>query len=503
MLVDIATLPTGIEVSYVNELGGISIKQYKTQDAQYQFPIWEVSNEVLPEFEHIRDYRGLPVKRSYANKWDTFNILQFLLNLPAEEQEILWAYNSPKLYFFDIETEIGDSFPKPDKAEMPINCISTCDENCNTLIQTTLDLTKDIDLIAKYGPNPTIENAYTFINEIVQNYMGQDCFKQFLPNLPFIKIIEHDSEYNMLRYWLENVVKLIPALSGWNIHGFDIPYIKNRASRYDISFALSSMSGKTTSQGLPLHKWVDDYMLLVDRYDYSIAGKENLKLDYIAKRIFNAGKLPYNCSLKELYLKHQCTFCAYNAIDTMVNNMISIRTNLLQTILGLSQVTHIPMNSCQGPVKQSEGLLMTLMIEANKHSVTKRVVAQGGAEPNVYEFEGGFVKDPSKKHYGRYIACADFNSLYPSLMRSYNLSPFNYIRRLSDPDEIAKYKADANYIVSINNGLYLNDRDYDYKTSQVFLGDKRNSEKKLQFWYANNHVRLIEEELERRGLLKI
>ena len=88
-------------------------------------------------------------------------------------------------------------------------------------------------------------------------------------------------------------------------------------------------------------------------------------------------------------------------------------------------------------------------------------------------------------------------------MRSFNLSPFNYIRRLSDKNEIEHYKKDPNYIVTVLGGLYLNDRDYEYKTSQVFLGDKRNEHKHLQFYYANNPVRLIEEELERRGLLKI
>lgn len=507
MIVDIANLSNGIEVSYVNDKGGIDIKTYRITERPYEFPIWELADQVLPEYANVRDYKGLPVKRGYAKHLDTFGLLTFLLNLPREEQDMLFKYNQPKLYFFDIETEISDEgFEGADTARMPINCISTCDEECNALIQTTLTLTDDIDLIARCGGRkPTIDDVYAYINELVQEYMAQSCFKQFLPKQPFVKVIEHNNEYDMLQYWLGSVCKWIPALSGWNIWNFDLPYVKNRLSRYGLSFALASLVGKADYRGMPMHKWVDDYMMLMDKYDYSVWNKENLKLDYIAKRIFNAGKLPYDCSLKELYLKHQCKFCAYNAIDTMVNNMISIRTNLLQTIMGLSSVTGIPMNSCQGPVKQSEGLLMSLMIKENIENGPagkQKVVAQGSAQINVYAFEGGFVKEPFK-HHARYAVCCDHASLYPSCMRSFNLSPFNYIRRLSDPKEIEHYKKDPNYIVTVLGGLYLNDRDYEYKTSQVFLGDKRNEHKHLQFYYANNHVRLIEEELERRGLLKI
>ena len=48
MIVDIANLSNGIEVSYVNDKGGIDIKTYKITDRPYEFPIWELADQVLP-----------------------------------------------------------------------------------------------------------------------------------------------------------------------------------------------------------------------------------------------------------------------------------------------------------------------------------------------------------------------------------------------------------------------------------------------------------------------
>ena len=501
MIIDIAQLANGIEVSWVNEAGGIEISNYHVCDIPYQYPIWRVAEAQRPEYAGIKDYRNLPVERAYAKRFNQFDLLQFLQNLPDEDKHNLFTYRRPKLYFFDIETEIGEGFPKPDKAEMPINCISTCDEQANVIVQTTVDLLGDPDLKAKLGGRqPTMNDVYTFINEIVQNYMSQHCFKQLLRQSPIVKIVQHQNEYELLHFWTSNILKACPAISGWNIWGFDIPYIKNRAKLYGFDLGLGSPVGRTVyGNGCPMHKFVDDYMNLIDKYDYSIWIKENLRLDYIAHRLFNVGKLPYLCTLKELYMYHPCTFVAYNIVDTQVNSMIHARVDVFQNVLGLSQKTGIDMNHCQGPVKQSEGLIMNYWLEHYGGSI---VVAEGGPEKIVREFEGGFVKQPFK-HHSRHVACFDYSALYPSAMRTHNISPQNYIRRLVDPKEIEFYKADPKYFVSVTGGLYLNDQDYIYKIIQDKLGVDRNEEKKLQLWYLNNHVQLIEAELERRGALKI
>jgi hypothetical protein len=90
--------------------------------------------------------------------------------------------------------------------------------------------------------------------------------------------------------------------------------------------------------------------------------------------MFNCGKLPYKGTLKELSEQRQCTFVAYNCVDTMINAMIHAKANCLQNVLGLSQFTNIDLCHCQGPVKQSEGVLMTQMLRQHNGLL---VVADG------------------------------------------------------------------------------------------------------------------------------
>ena len=501
MIVDVAYLSHGIEVSYVNEQGGIDIKTYPVCEQPYQFPVWQISDHVEPQYADIQDWRKLPVTRVTAKRFNQFDLLQFLFELPEADKVELFAYRRPKLYFYDIETEIGNGFPKPDKAEMPINAISTCDEQCNCVIQTTVDLLNDDDLRKSCGKQkPTLDDAFEFVNNIIQEYMGQHCFAAYLKERPTVKIFQHANEHELLHFWVTKLFKNIPALTGWNINGFDNIYVKNRCAMHNIDLALASPVGRTVwGNGMPYHKYIDDYMQLMDTYDYSVWQKESLRLDYIAHRMFGVGKLPYDCTLKELYLYHPCTFIAYNAVDTMVNAMIAAKTDLISNVMSLSNMTNIDMNHCQGPVKQSEGVMMTYLY--NKYG-GKVVCAQGGPENVVHSFEGGFVKQPFN-HWARMVVCVDANSLYPSSMRSANISPDNFIRRLTNPDEIEHYKADPNYFVSVNNCLYDNREPSMYKETQEQLGNVRNYHKKLQFWYANNHVRLIEEELARRGAIKL
>ena len=82
MIIDIAQLANGIEVSWVNEAGGVEISNYHVCDIPYQYPIWKVAESQRPEYAGIKDYRNLPVERAYAKRFNQFDLLQFLQSLP-------------------------------------------------------------------------------------------------------------------------------------------------------------------------------------------------------------------------------------------------------------------------------------------------------------------------------------------------------------------------------------------------------------------------------------
>jgi DNA polymerase elongation subunit (family B) len=52
------------------------------------------------------------------------------------------------------------------------------------------------------------------------------------------------------------------------------------------------------------------------------------------------------------------------------------------------------------------------------------------------------------------VSCFDYASLYPSIMRQFNVSPESFIEKQTDHKKIEKYKNEKNYIVAINGAVY-------------------------------------------------
>ena len=63
-----------------------------------------------------------------------FDILEFLYELPKEQLDMFHAQVFPKLYTFDIETEISNKFPDPEIAEQRVTSISIVAPNMNCIV---------------------------------------------------------------------------------------------------------------------------------------------------------------------------------------------------------------------------------------------------------------------------------------------------------------------------------------------------------------------------------
>jgi DNA polymerase elongation subunit (family B) len=70
-------------------------------------------------------------------------------------------------------------------------------------------------------------------------------------------------------------------------------------------------------------------------------------------------------------------------------------------------------------------------------------------------YEGAYVKEPEVGIF-RAATCFDYASLYPSVMRQYNISPESFITKTQDPATLEKYRNDENYIVSVTGAIYDN-----------------------------------------------
>ncbi len=83
----------------------------------------------------------------------------------------------------------------------------------------------------------------------------------------------------------------------------------------------------------------------------------------------------------------------------------------------------------------------------------KMVIADKREESIKGSYEGAYVKEPEVGIF-RAATCFDYASLYPSVMRQFNVSPESFVEKTSDSNKIERYKNDDNYIVSVTGAVY-------------------------------------------------
>ena len=471
-------------MSYINEHGGIDLMPFQIHDQPYRFTKWIYANEHYKPLNNYISYDNKPVALAYDKRFNKFDLMQFVLNLDPAIQKKLLAFNQPQVFFFDIETKIEDGFPDAETAATPIIsiAITALDSKFTTVVFTT-----DYDRI-----DETVASAIAAkVNAYVQ--------KEYDVNLDVdVRVVSCKSEYEMLKRFLM-AFKNIPAMAAWNSDGYDWPYIKNRLAKNGLSMSEASIDGSLDSAGLPKHKIVKDYMQLFKDYEYSMRPYESYALNYVANRSLKLSKLEYPGTLKSLHENDIVTFLAYNAIDTIILAFLHKKHNLFNVLYGLTLVTSLPMRLCEGPVNQAEAVMFKYFL-AKRDKNNNIIVCPEKGKSETYKYEGGFVKDPVK-HFAKYTACFDYSSLYPSIMRTHNISPMNLICQLSS-NEVDKYKNDHNYFISSLGRLYDNSEDYAYKEVQSVLYAGRKSFQGDQFFYYNEVWFELQKEKKRRGLIE-
>ena len=107
MLLDIEQTDKELIVSYYDKEGKVAFKRYPVN----QFQNWVITE---PTDKHrdttFRNWDGRPVKKSRSKSFNKFSLLYFMDSLPEADREEIYAFNMPRTYFVDIETEIVDGF---------------------------------------------------------------------------------------------------------------------------------------------------------------------------------------------------------------------------------------------------------------------------------------------------------------------------------------------------------------------------------------------------------
>lgn len=497
MLVDYEYRNKKLLVSYIDDYGNIKLK-YLPWNNPTKFVI--TSEDDHEKSGKYVTWDGKAVKEIYTRHPNRYSIFDFMDELPEEEQKTIFDYKEPNIFFIDIENEILEKRPEPQKAESEIQSISIVNKN-KVLVLGTKKFSK--------AHSGSIESD---INNHFENY---DTDYKFMYK-------HYDTEYEMLLNFFKLMVPKMSVLTGWNFIHYDWVFLVNRARILGVDPTIASFTGVLRESWLdddyselPAHRMIVDYMELYKKWDTSIKVKESNSLDFVSENILGIKKVNYEGNLKYLYEHDYYKFVLYNAIDSVLVQQIHFKMKYIDILYGIGTLSRVRVTDAYNTLPVTEGILRRKMRDEKNVVFVKddsKKFESGDSDMNV---KGGWVKDPIVGM-NTWTCCFDFASLYPTTMRQFNISADSYkgqvikksadkidqtINRLRGGEQLEsvfnnhKVKLEKDDIITLNGSVFKNE-DGVVKEVMADIYQERKKYKKMMMT-ANEELKEMENELEK------
>jgi len=312
-----------------------------------------------------------------------------------------------KTYYLDIEVAFSKIFPNPLLAESPISLISVRDSITNRVIT--------------FG-----EKEYKGNSKITYIYCS--------------------NENELLRKFFTFMHKYSPdIISGWNVQGFDLPYLINRDKKINEGKYYNFMSPigivrtwhSKKDNGLNLDIAGVTILDYIDLYKwYSPNNLESHSLEFVSIFELGEGKLDYSDmarNLNDLYEKDWNKYVEYNITDCRRVHDLDKKLGYISLVQSLSLLTRVPMRYYNTMTNLIEG---ALLVYYRRNGLCAPYMI-GGTQQS---FEAAYVKEPQKGMWN-WLFSIDIQSSYPSHIIALNMSTETYFGRILGitDDNIIRY----------------------------------------------------------------
>jgi len=389
--------------------------------------LWEINDEgqtvkkkIKPNIEYyiedesgeseMRDIWGTPVKKQVArsvkslrNSIKMGNLKTCEANIDQDIKYLQKRYSNQQVTIdignynictIDIEVEVGDD-PKPfpvmvEECENVINCITVH--------------------YSKTG------KVYTWGNkEYTGNYRNEN------PNWTYYYIPD---EIHMLSSFIKHFRRQnVDIITGWNCKYFDMRYLIDRTEMLDIDLSFSPIN---------VYEEIWDR----DQYEnkikwYKIAGISQLdgqalyqnftykkmvsySLNYIGMVVCGEGKIHLDDTINKAYEINWNQFVEYNIQDVLLVTKIEDKKKFIELTITLCTQACIPFEGVYSSIKVITGYMLSYL---HQFGLVMPDVDRGEKE----KYPGAFVK-ALRGVYSNLVSY-DFASLYPTIIRMFNISP--------------------------------------------------------------------------------
>jgi DNA polymerase I len=266
--------------------------------------------------------------------------------------------------------------------------------------------------------------------------------KMVLSTRPGPGVTTVSSEGDMLERFMETVKQYDPdILTGYNINNYDFPYILERMREHGIRPVMGRCNQKQVNAKKLMARYrvsiigrvIADSFEIVKR-DYSLT---RYSLDFVADKLLEEKKVPVKLhQIGKLWKggpEDYERLVRYSQKDSELAMSLMKRLNLIDKYIALSKVSGTLLQDTlnSGETTRIENFLLR---EFNKAGYvlpckpTSREVDRRD-DNKKSELKGGFVLEPEKKLHSD-VVVLDFKSMYPSIIRSFNICPTTIIKKM-------------------------------------------------------------------------
>lgn len=264
-------------------------------------------------------------------------------------------------------------------------------------------------------------------------------------------------------------------ITGWNVQFYDMPYLVNRIKQElgepaaltlspfeRIAHRTVTLYGKDQSvvdiRGIAIL----DYLELYKKFTYT--QQESYRLDHIAHVELGKRKLSYEeyKSLAELYRQNYTKFVEYNIQDVEIVDELDQKLKLIELVCALAYSAKANYVDTFKQVRLWDIMIYHYLRARNIQIPPRREVDK------TEQYAGAYVKDPLVGQH-EWVVSFDVASMYPHLIREWNLSPETLMSKVSGawhtvddlltrPD-VHEHLNDGEYAIAANGVLTRRDHE--------------------------------------------
>jgi DNA polymerase-2 len=242
------------------------------------------------------------------------------------------------------------------------------------------------------------------------------------------------TEQELLAAFCARVRELDPdVLTGWNVVDFDLAVLDRLAFRHGVPLELGRGPGRLRlrAQGgprggrqatIPGRLVLDGLHLLRGAF----VRMDDYGLDAVARGVLGEGKTLAGRGRAEeilrLFEEDRARLVEYNRTDARLALEVIERLHLVELAVERSRLTGLPPDRVAGSIAAFDFLYLSELGRRGIVAPSVRSEAEG-----LESQAGGHVLEPQPGLY-RNVVVLDFRSLYPSLIRTFEIDPLNLVR---------------------------------------------------------------------------